>query len=69
MIVLEKDGGRLKIYIGCGTGMVLGVRSRMTVYDRTSRNGESISDIPRYVELSLQDGWKITHKFLLAWTP
>lgn len=41
----------------------------MSCYDKRSRTGEFDNGIPRYVETSLQEGWTITQKCLLAWTP
>ena len=58
LLVLEKDGERSRIYVGSGTGLALGVRSRMTAYDRRSRTGKPTSHIPSNVESSLQEGWK-----------
>lgn len=69
LLVLEKDGGRPRIYIGSGTSSAGGVRNRMSSYDRRSRTGQVDNVIPHYVETSLQEGYAITHKCLLAWTP
>lgn len=63
LLVLEKNGHRPRIYIGSGTSSEAGVRSRMFSYDNRSRT------IPSYVETSLKEGFAITHKCLLAWTP
>lgn len=69
LLVLEKDGHRPRIYIGSGTKSECGVRSRMSSYDRRSRTENPDDAIPHYVETSLQEGYAITHKGLLAWTP
>lgn len=69
LLVLEKDGQRQRIYIGSGTYSETGVRVRMSSYDKRSRTGKLDSVIPHYVETSLQEGYAITHKCLLAWTP
>lgn len=69
LLVLEKAGERPRIYIGSGTSAEGGVRRRMTTYDRRSDTGEPQSTISEYVETSLQEGYAITHKCLLAWTP
>lgn len=69
LLVLEKDGHRPRIYIGSGTDSGCGVRRRMLFYDRRSRTGRQSSGMPYYVETSLQEGYAITHKCLLAWTP
>jgi len=69
LLVLEKAGHRPRVYIGSGTGSELGVNRRMTTYDRRCRTGKSDNGIPHYVETSLQEGYAITHKGLLAWTP
>jgi hypothetical protein len=41
----------------------------MSSYDRRSRTGNLDNAIPYYVETSLQEGYAIIHKGLLAWTP
>ena len=58
LLVLEKDRESSRIYVGSGTGLALGVRSRMTAYDRRSRTGKPTSYIPSNVESSLQEEWK-----------
>jgi len=62
LLVLEKDGCRFKIYIGSGTNSVTGVKARLYCYD-------SETLLPQYVEEALEDGYKITHKGLLCWSP
>jgi len=69
LLVLEKAGHRPRIYVGSGTCSEGGVKRRMTAYDRRSQPGGSESCIPYYVEAALQEGYTITHKGLLAWTP
>lgn len=69
LLVLEKDGHCPRIYIGSGTDSECGVRRRMTSYDTRSRTGRWSSVVPYYVETSLQEGYAIVHKSLLAWTP
>jgi hypothetical protein len=68
LLVLEKVGRRPRIYIGSGTSSDSGIRSRMTTYARRSGTRHPDSTIPYYVETSLQEGYSITHRGLLAWT-
>ena len=41
----------------------------MAYYDRRSLTGQPSHNIPRYVESSEKEGWRITHKCLFAWSP
>jgi hypothetical protein len=68
LLDLEKAGHRPRIYVGSGTAQDTGVRSRMSCYDRRSRTGIPTDGIPWHVEKSLQEGYAITPKGLLAWT-
>lgn len=67
VLVLEKDG-RVRVYIRSGTDSRIGVKSRMDQYDRRSKDPAATNGIPHYVEKSMQEGFKITSKGLLAWT-
>jgi hypothetical protein len=62
LLVLQKPSHRPKIYIGCGTEKRTGVATRMGQYKR----GENL---PRYVQLALDDKYTISHKGLLCWSP
>lgn len=62
LLVLEKSGHRPKIYIGCCAEKRSGVSTRMGQY----RRGENL---PRFVKRAIDDGYTITHKFLLCWVP
>ncbi|OBT58126.1 hypothetical protein VE04_01653 [Pseudogymnoascus sp. 24MN13] len=70
LLVLEKDGHCPRIYVGSGTCSEGGVRRRMSHYDYRSRSPDmNVSGTPYFVNTSLKDGYAITHKCLLAWTP
>ncbi len=80
VLVLEKDGESPRLYTSSGTSADIGVRKRMDVYDlrmellRLQLVDNSIEDkpnskIPRFVEDSLAEGFIITSKGLLGWTP
>lgn len=62
VIVLEKRRCRPKIYIGSGTEKASGVSTRLQQYD-------NMVNLPRYVKAALDDGYTITYKGLLCWTP
>lgn len=62
VIVLEKKGCRPKVYIGSSTESDSGVIRRMRQYD-------ALSLLPRFVDLALKNGYRITHKSLLCWAP
>jgi len=62
VIVLEQGGCRPIIYIGSGTHSRKGVAARMYEYDI----GHSL---PRFIQRALDNGYKITHRGLLCWTP
>lgn len=68
LLVLEKDGQRPRTYVGSSTNNGSGVRSRMQTYDRRSCGGYDYV-MPMFVERSLKEGFVITHKCLLVWTP
>ena len=61
-VTLEKSGHRPKIYIGSGTNQQRGVRARMHCYDV----GEAL---PKHFKKALDDGYEITHRGFLCWTP
>jgi hypothetical protein len=61
-IVLEKKLCRAKLYIGVSTHSEHGVRQRFLQY-------ENLENIPKFVNAAMRDGYKITHKGLLAWAP
>ncbi|KFY63062.1 hypothetical protein V496_04224 [Pseudogymnoascus sp. VKM F-4515 (FW-2607)] len=70
LLVLEKDDCPPRIYIGSGTSAEVGIKRRMTHYDHRSRSPDgNISAIPYFVDTCLRDGYTITHKGLLVWTP
>lgn len=62
VLVLEKAFSRPKIYIGCGTKAICGVSQRFSQYDRRVA-------LPQYVEAALKNGYDITHKGILCWSP
>ncbi|KAK0109416.1 DEAD-box ATP-dependent RNA helicase [Cadophora gregata] len=72
LLVLEHEdsGRRPRVYVGSGTSVQMGVKSRLNKYDRREQNGTTGSDnpMPRWVEKSMLEGYKITHKCLLCWT-
>jgi len=55
LLVLEKPKCRPRIYVGSGTQNQGGVHRRLQTYD-------SKHNVPRYVEKSLDEGYKIVHK-------
>lgn len=69
VLVLEKAGERAKIYIGSGSEFTKGYLKRMEAYDKRMENGTHASAMPSGVERALNDGYEITHKATLAWTP
>jgi hypothetical protein len=62
LLVLEKPVHRPKVYIGCGTESRSGVCTRIGQYNR----GENLAT---YVQRALDDGYTISHKELLCWSP
>jgi hypothetical protein len=62
LLILEKPSSRPRIYIGCGTHTAKGVGNRLVDYDAKRR-------LPRYVQQAVDNGYTITHKKLLCWTP
>jgi hypothetical protein len=62
LLVLEKPGHRPKVYIGCGTESRSGVCTRIGQYNK----GENLA---MYVQRALDDGYTISHKGLLCWSP
>lgn len=62
LIVLEKPGYRPKIYIGSSTNSTRGISARFYCYD--ARVG-----LPIFVESVLDDGYTVTWKGLLCWSP
>lgn len=69
IIVLEKEGCLPMIYIGSGTSFQAGVKSRMQIYDTRVRTGKFMKEIPFYVDKALRDGYVITKKGFLVWSP
>lgn len=68
VLVLEKAGQRARVYVGSGRDFSKGYLRRMETYDKRSAGGRP-DGIPALVEEALQDGFAITHKATLAWTP
>lgn len=68
LLVLEKSGCRIKIYIGSGCSADKGYEKRVKTYDQSDA-ADSYYGLPHYVEKALKDGYSITHKATLAWTP
>jgi hypothetical protein len=62
LLLLEKAGCRPKTYVGSGTDRVSGFASRWKDYDLKL-------NLPRYVQEAVDDGYAITHKGLLCWSP
>lgn len=62
VLVLEKAGFRSKVYIGSGTSASGGVSARLKQYDDRLL-------LPQYLKSSLHEGFTITQKGLLCWTP
>jgi hypothetical protein len=60
LLVLTKSGHRPRIYIGSGTSSAVGVHSRFHQYDERTQ-------LPYYVQKSLDKGYEIVHKGLLCW--
>ena len=61
VVVLEKYGSRSRIYVGSATGEY-GLRSRFKCYDKKQV-------LPKKVEDSLNEGFKIVHRGILCSTP
>ncbi|KAK7712357.1 Heat shock protein ssb1 [Diaporthe eres] len=64
-LVLKKRRCITKIYIGSATDSDKGIPQRWKVYNR-SRVGDKL--LPSKVNEALKQGYKITHKGVLAWT-
>jgi hypothetical protein len=62
LLVLEKPFSIPRIYIGSGTNALSGVSQRMAQYT-------GLNTLPKYIKASVDDGYTITHKGLLAWAP
>jgi hypothetical protein len=62
LLVLGKPGHRPKVYIGSGT------ESRSVVCTRIGQYNRGFS-LPTYVRRALNDGYTISHKGLLCWSP
>lgn len=62
LLVFEHTHHQPKVYIGSGTSTSGGVGARLKQYDDGFL-------LPRYVEATLHEGYHITHKGLLCWTP
>ncbi|KAK6208215.1 hypothetical protein LQW54_006996 [Pestalotiopsis sp. IQ-011] len=61
-LVLEKENFPPRLYIGSGTNATAGVASRFKDYEK-----EVV--LPKLVKVSLEEGFRISHKGLLCWTP
>lgn len=57
LIVLKLQGHRPRVYLGRRTDALDGVSSWLVFYDRGTQ-------LPRFVQRALADGWKITHEVL-----
>lgn len=68
VVILFKLGQWPRIYIGSATDSLGSILRRMGEYDRRVRTGKASTTIPHHVERSLQEGYTILHKGLLAWT-
>jgi len=64
LLILKKPGHRHKIYIGSGTGAYRGLRARLAEH-----GGSNESSGAKHVKAALQDGYRITHKRVLASAP
>ena len=62
LLVLEKPGHRPKVYIGSGTQRKEGVYSRIRQYNRGKQFG-------RHVQRAIDNGYTVSHKGLLCWSP
>ena len=63
LLVLEREGEKPEIYIGCGTESIYGVKSRFNQYDNENT-------LPKEVKDRLENHqYKITFQGLLGWTP
>ena len=63
LLVLEREGMKPEIYIGCGTETIYGVRTRFRQYDNKSTLPKEVKD------RITNHGYKITFQGLLSWTP
>ncbi|KAK4939085.1 hypothetical protein LTR10_020571 [Elasticomyces elasticus] len=65
---MEKEDEESRVYTSSATDSKRGVTRRMPIYDRREQDPTFRStQIPYYVEKSLQEGFKIKRKGLLAW--
>lgn len=62
LLILEKEGSPSKVYVGSGTNAEYSIPARFEAY-------EKMDHLPVYVEKAINDGYNITHKKLLCWTP
>ena len=62
ILVLEHEGFHPKIYVGSRTHALHGVRARWNQYDERMY-------FPQFVSKVLDDGYTITNKGLLCWSP
>lgn len=62
VLVLKKPGQLPRVYVGSGTAVYRGARSRLADYDRGVL-------VPRYVAKSLEQGFEYTKKAMLAYCP
>lgn len=61
VILMEKMGSRPKLYVGSGTG-TSGVQDRLRHYELKHR-------LPRFVQAAFDEGYAISHKGLICWSP
>lgn len=61
-LVFEKAGSPFILYIGSGTCRTRGAATRWDDHDARK-------SVPRYVEQAYQNGYTLTHKGLLCWSP
>jgi hypothetical protein len=62
-LVFEEHGHKTMLYIGSGTNVQKGVSERMRSYSPTP------SQAPRFVAKAYKNGYDISHRGLLCWTP
>jgi hypothetical protein len=60
LLVLEKSGCRPRVYIGSGTNTQGGIQARFHQYD-------ILYQLPKYVQIAVDEGYIIAHKGLLCW--
>lgn len=61
-VLLEREESQPLIYIGSGTSALQGVRHRLIQYAGSG-------PFPRFIEAAIDNGYTISHKGLLIWSP